>query len=77
MPIANHSYDESTQSYRVQFKDGGPIYIYSDVDVEKANAIQAADSDQLGKIIQSELVRSDHPFTKIEPDALDDEGSVT
>lgn len=69
MPIANHSYDAGSQTYSVQFRDGGPTYIYQGVSQESASEVQNADADNLGKVVQSVLVRGKpYEFVKVEPD---------
>ena len=73
MPIAKHSYDADSQSYTVQFKAGGPTYIYNDVDPETAGRITSAEEADVGKAVRANLVQGDFPFNRVdpEPDAED------
>lgn len=69
MQIANHSYDESTQVYEVQFRAGGPVYQYQGVDADTANAVQTAEPDDLGRLIQARLVTGKpFEFVRVDPD---------
>lgn len=72
MPIANHSYDAGAKTYTVQFKVGGPVYQYNDVPAEVAETVQGASSDDLGKTVQSALVRGGFEFAKLPPPEVDD-----
>ena len=63
-------HDAETNTLAVQFKSkGGPgnVYHYSNVPVEKFEAMLSADS--IGRHFGSEIKGKvdDHPFTKIEP----------
>ena len=72
MPIANHSYNEGTKTYEVQFKDGGPKYLYQGVEPDVAATIQNAPDDELGKLVQSTLVRGKpYEFVRVDPDEED------
>lgn len=71
--IAQMGYDAGAQQYHVQFRPGGSVYVYDDVDKETADAIAAADSK--GGAIQSRLVSAGLKFTKIDPpDAEESQG---
>lgn len=72
MPIAKHSYNEAARTYSVQFREGGPTYVYQEVDKEAASAVRSADDADLGKVIQSTLVRGGFEFVKVDPDAKDE-----
>ena len=62
-------YDESAQQYHVQFRPGGSVYVYNDVDKDTADAIAQADSK--GGAIQARLVSTGLKFTKIDPPEAD------
>ena len=67
MPIASHSYDAATQAYAVQFKAGGPVYRYADVPADAAADLTNAQETDIGKLVQSTLVRGSYEFTKMPP----------
>ena len=67
--IAQMGYDEGAQQYHVQFRQGGSVYVYNDVDKDTADAIAVADSK--GAEIQARLVRTGLNFTKIDPPDID------
>lgn len=72
MPIASHSYDAATQAFRVQFKAGGPTYVYDGVEPETAAEIMAGEN--VGSLVQQKLVRGDYPFNRVDPEEADTEG---
>ena len=63
-------YDDSTGEYHVQFKAGGPVYIYPDVDADTAGAIDSSDDPR--KAISAVLVGRD--FRKVDPQDEEGEG---
>ena len=76
MPIASHSYDAATQAYTVQFKAGGPVYRYADVPQDAAADLVNAQEADIGKLVQSTLVRGSYEFTKMPPPDESDDGSA-
>lgn len=78
MPIAHNSYDDAARVYTVQFKPGGAFYRYQGVPPEQAQAINAAEPSDLGKVIREVLVvGTPYEFIKVDPDqAVDSEGGT-
>jgi hypothetical protein len=70
--IAQTGYDDAAQDYHVQFKAGGPVYVYHEVDADTAAAIASADS--VGKAVSTYLVSGGFKWTKLDPPAEDDAG---
>lgn len=62
--IASTEYDANARTYSVQFKAGGPIYVYKDVDPATAREVEGADSK--GAAI-GQYLRGSFDFYKVDP----------
>lgn len=62
--IAQMGYDDGAQQYHVQFRAGGPVYIYKGVPPDIAQTV--GESESKGKAIQALLV-GQYEFDKVDP----------